>query len=230
LHDAGGDRSQTIAALPYPGILAARGDTVVPAGKLLGLNRDHTMPHLVEKADRLPTDRQCGLLVVVHWGEELLWAFMIVTSLLTLLRSIALAILSLSRKPMVSSADFAPSISVLIAAFNEEKVIAATLRSVLKTDYRGPIEVIVVDDGSADATAARAEAIRDPRIRVLRQSNRGKSAALTRGLESATNGIVIFLDADTQFLSYTLRPSCCRSPIRALSGIRTRASATFEPG
>ena len=206
LHDAGGDRSQTVAALPLIlEYLQARGDTVVPAGKLLGLNRDHTMPHLVEKARGAPDVIANAGLLVVHWGEEFLWAFMIVTSLLTLLRSIALAILSLSRKPMVSSANFAPSISVLIAAFNEEKVIAATLRSVLKTDYRGPIEVIVVDDGSADATAARAEAIADPRIRVLRQSNRGKSAALTRGLESATNEIVVFLDADTQFQSDTLR-------------------------
>ena len=206
LHDAGGDRAQTLAALPQIlQFFKDRGDTVVPAGRLLGLNRDQSMPSMVERATSIPMIISNAGLMAFHWCEEFLWAFMIVTSLLTILRSIALAILSLSRKPPPTSNTFVPSLSVLIAAYNEEKVIAATLRSVLKTDYPGAIEVVVVDDGSTDATAARAEEVGDPRVRVFRQTNSGKSGALTRALAEASNEVVVFLDADTQFQPDTLR-------------------------
>ena len=188
LHDAGGDRSQTVAALPrILDFLKARADSVVPAGKLLGLNRDHTMPPLVETTPSAPNVIANAGLLAVHWSEEFLWAFMIVTSLLTLLRSVALAVLSLTRKSLPSSGNFTPSLSVVIAAYNEERVIASTLRSVLKTDYSAPVEVIVVDDGSSDATAMRAKEVGDPRVRVLRHANSGKAGALTRGLAAAVN-------------------------------------------
>jgi peptidoglycan-N-acetylglucosamine deacetylase len=206
LHDGGGDRSQTVAALPQIlDFLKARGDSVVPVGKLLGLNRDLTMPPLTESSRSVPSVITNVGLLAVYWSEEFFWAFMIVTSLLTLLRSIALAVLALSRKSPFTSGNFTPSLSVLIAAYNEEKVISETLRSVLKTDYTGSLEVIVVDDGSNDATAARAEEVGDPRLRVLRQANSGKSGALTRGLAEAANEVIVFLDADTQFQPDTLR-------------------------
>ncbi|MGB8465637.1 MAG: glycosyltransferase [Terrimicrobiaceae bacterium] len=206
LHDAGGNRSQTVAALPVIlDFLKARGDTVVPAGKLLGLNRDYTMPPLAASAPSVPNVIANAGLLAVNWSEEFLWAFMIVTSLLTLLRSVALAFLSLSRKSPPSSGNFTPSLSVLVAAYNEEKVIASTLRSLLKTDYSGSLEIIVVDDGSSDETGARADEVGDPRIRVLRQANGGKSSALTRGLAVAGNEVIVFLDADTQFQPDTLR-------------------------
>jgi peptidoglycan-N-acetylglucosamine deacetylase len=63
----------------------------------------------------------------------------------------------------------------------------------------------VVDDGSNDATVARAEDVGDPRVRVLRQANSGKSGALTRAFASAVNDVIVFLDADTQFQPDTLR-------------------------
>ena len=206
LHDAGGDRSQTVAALPrILDFLKARADSVVPAGKLLGLNRNHTMPPLVETTPSAPNVIANAGLLTVHWSEEFLWAFMIVTSLLTLLRSVALAVLSLTRKSLPSSGNFTPSLSIVIAAYNEERVIASTLRSVLKTDYSAPVEVIVVDDGSSDATAMRAKEVGDPRVRVLRHANSGKAGALTRGLAAAVNQVIVFLDADTQFQPDTLR-------------------------
>ena len=206
LHDAGGDRSQTVAALPrILEFLKARGDLVVPAGKLLGLKREDTMPRLTAGSPTISGVITNAGLLSVHWGEELFWAFMIVASGLTLVRSVVIAILALRRKPRSSVGNFTPSVSVLIAAYNEEKVISETLRSVLNTDYAGSLEVIVVDDGSKDATAAKAEEVCDSRVRVLRQANSGKSGALTRGLATAANEIIVFLDADTQFQTDTLR-------------------------
>src|SRR5204863_308425 len=84
------------------------------------------------------------------------------------------------------SRDFAGPISVVVAAYNEEKVIAETLRSLLTTDYTGELEVIVIDDGSIDRTAAEVEKIAnsDPRVRLLRQPNHGKARAWTEAPET----------------------------------------------
>jgi cellulose synthase/poly-beta-1,6-N-acetylglucosamine synthase-like glycosyltransferase len=101
---------------------------------------------------------------------------------------------------------FTPPLSVIIAAYNEEKVIAKTVRSVLETDYAGEFEVLVVDDGSKDDTAGEVArvAAEDARVRLLRQANAGKSSALTRGLAQARHGVLVFLDADTIFERGTL--------------------------
>jgi cellulose synthase/poly-beta-1,6-N-acetylglucosamine synthase-like glycosyltransferase len=80
-------------------------------------------------------------------------------------------------------------------------VIAGTLAAVAQTSYRGPIEVVVVDDGSSDDTAAAVErfAASDARVRLVRQPNSGKSAALRQALAESQHEIVVFLDADTHF-------------------------------
>lgn len=209
LHDAGGDRSQTVAALPrILDYLQARGDHIVRLGKLIDLSRDQTMPFLVGNVLVGPSIITNAGLLFVHWAEEFLWAFMIVTSILTVLRSILLGVLAIRRKNKPSPHE-APSmpLSVIIAAYNEGKVIEATLASVLQTDYAGPLEVVVVDDGSKDDTASRAEAIarQEPRLRVIRQANTGKAGALARGVAAATYDILVFLDADTHFQPDTLR-------------------------
>ena len=100
----------------------------------------------------------------------------------------------------VVDAHWQPSVSVLIAAYNEEAVITRTINRLLASTY--PIaELLVVDDGSTDRTAAlvtEAAAV-DPRVRLIRQPNRGKWSALNNGLGSVTSEIVVTLDADTVF-------------------------------
>jgi cellulose synthase/poly-beta-1,6-N-acetylglucosamine synthase-like glycosyltransferase/peptidoglycan/xylan/chitin deacetylase (PgdA/CDA1 family) len=89
-------------------------------------------------------------------------------------------------------------VAVLIAAYNEQLVIGRTLEHVLASVH--PVtEVVVVDDGSTDGTAAvvRAVAARDPRVRLLQQGNAGKWAALNRGFEAIAAPVVVTLDADT---------------------------------
>src|SRR5207244_7142095 len=108
--------------------------------------------------------------------------------------------------------DFAEPVSVVMAAFNEGKVIAGTLHSLLSTDYKGELEVIVVDDGSRDETSAEVERIADvdPRARLLSQENRGKARALQRALAAVRHGIVVFVDADTHH--HTDTPSSLLDP------------------
>ena len=96
---------------------------------------------------------------------------------------------------------FHPAVAVLIPAYNEEKVINRTIRSVLHSTYPN-LRVVVIDDGSADRTAevARnsfAAEIAHGRVTVLRQENGGKAKALNYGLQFVTEEIFVGIDADT---------------------------------
>jgi cellulose synthase/poly-beta-1,6-N-acetylglucosamine synthase-like glycosyltransferase len=96
---------------------------------------------------------------------------------------------------------YAPAVSVIVPAFREEAVIVATVESLLAQQYDGPIEIVVVDDGSPDDTYQVAlRAFGDhPHVRVLTRPNGGKANALNTGIAGAGGEIVICLDADTQF-------------------------------
>jgi cellulose synthase/poly-beta-1,6-N-acetylglucosamine synthase-like glycosyltransferase len=99
---------------------------------------------------------------------------------------------------------YEPDISVVIPAYNEAAGIAATVRSMIASIYRGAIEVIVVDDGSADDTAGIVRGLGIPGVRVLSQPNSGKPAALSRGIAAARGDILVLVDGDTVFQPDTL--------------------------
>jgi peptidoglycan-N-acetylglucosamine deacetylase len=206
LHDAGGDRSQTVEALPkILDWLHTRGDNVVPLSTLLGTTRDDIMPRLQENGQSLARIVSAAGFRIYHTIEEFLWAFMIVATALVVVRTLIVIWLAY-RFRLSPKTEFTGPVSVVIAAYNEAKVIASTLRTLLRSEYEGEIEVIVVDDGSRDETAAEVEKITrlDSRVRLLRQENYGKARALQRGLAAVRHGIVVFIDADTQFQSDTL--------------------------
>ena len=91
-------------------------------------------------------------------------------------------------------------------AYNEEKVIAATIGSLLAQDYAGEFEIVVVDDGSPDRTYEAAAAFgAEPRVRIFRKPNGGKASALNYGIAQAGGEVIVCLDADTVFEPSTLR-------------------------
>ncbi|HYE37070.1 glycosyltransferase family 2 protein [Methylocaldum sp.] len=96
-----------------------------------------------------------------------------------------------------------PSFSVIIPAYNAEGFIVRAIESVLAQTWPAH-EIIVVDDGSSDATAAKIAAFGD-RIRYLRQDNAGVSAARNRGAQAATGDWLAFLDADDWYYPDRLR-------------------------
>ncbi len=87
-----------------------------------------------------------------------------------------------------------PTVSVVIPVWNAARHLRETLRSVLCQTCL-PDEIVVVDDGSTDDSAAVAESL-SPLVRVLRQENRGESAARNRGIEAARGDWIAFLDGD----------------------------------
>ena len=93
----------------------------------------------------------------------------------------------------------APALSVVIPAYNEERRLPGTLRSVV--EYLRPrgtaFEILVVDDGSTDGTAAKVEAFADPAVQLLRgQENRGKGHAVRTGMLKARGARRLMTDAD----------------------------------
>jgi glycosyltransferase involved in cell wall biosynthesis len=87
---------------------------------------------------------------------------------------------------------------VIVPVFNGERLIGDALRSI-RAQTRPVDEIVVVDDGSTDGTAAEVTGLGVPGLVLLRQENRGPSAARNRGIAAATGDLITFLDADDEW-------------------------------
>ncbi|WP_371501149.1 glycosyltransferase [Kitasatospora sp. NBC_00374] len=204
MHDAGGDRAQTVAAL----------EQLIPRLKAAGFSFT-----TVSAAVRLPdpvrpsaaADHWQGLalvtalrasdevLAVLSW---LLWA----AGAVSVLRAVAVLVAArrhvrMRRRPW--GAPVTEPVSVIVPAYNESAGIEAAVRSLLASDH--PVEIIVVDDGSTDGTADIVEALRLPGVRVIRQQNAGKPAALNTGIAAASHELLVMVDGDTVFETDAVR-------------------------
>ena len=210
LHDSGGDRSETVAALPVIiDMLRARGYRFVPVSQLAGLSPSQAMPAL-SHSDFLAARIDLGLFELLGFSIRALGVLFTIAITLGIARAIVLTglgLLSASRdlrrkRPPIDATTF---VSVLIPAFNEERVIERSIRQVLSS-ANVQVEVIVIDDGSKDRTSevVRAAFGNDQRVHLMTLENGGKARALNHGLSAAKSDIVVALDADTQFEPSTI--------------------------
>jgi len=204
LHDGGGNRAITVAALPVLiDALRAHGYRIVQVSALMDKTTAEVMPELTpwQRLRTWPDAVAFSTLAVIFRfivlvffiGDVLMSARLVVVGIL--------AVIDRLRRPHRESPDFHPGVAVLVPAFNEEKVIVRTIRSVLNSDYPN-LRVIVIDDGSKDRTAevareAYAGEIRAGRVTVLEKPNGGKAAALNYGLDHVDEEIYVGIDADT---------------------------------
>jgi peptidoglycan-N-acetylglucosamine deacetylase len=206
LHDGGGDRSVTVATLPLLiDTLRAKGYRIVPVSTLIGKTRAQVMPpiptqqrwqaHIDAIAFWLIAFFNHTVILIFFIGDVLMTGRLIIVGLFAVIDRLR------KRKPYPGADTYRPSVAVLIPAFNEDKVIARTIRSVVGSDYPH-LRVVVVDDGSIDDTleaakAAMPEALASGRLVVLTKPNGGKAEALNYGLEHVYEDIYIGIDADT---------------------------------
>ena len=120
-----------------------------------------------------------------------------------------------------------PLVSVVMPAHQAAATIGAAVSSVLWQTYR-PLELVVVDDGSTDETSAIAEAHQGP-VRVLRQEQRGVSAARNAGIDAARGEVITFCDADDLLFESHLE-ALAQTFRRAGGGIATANSYWLLPG
>ncbi|MFG2572994.1 bifunctional polysaccharide deacetylase/glycosyltransferase family 2 protein [Streptomyces sp. NPDC048481] len=240
-HDAGGERSQTIEALPaYIKKMKAAGYTFTTisgvlqqqdtaAGGAPGAAPGQTTKQTTKQTTEQTAGQAAGGLQAAHrkatgvtlyegkalvaavtvaeWTVPALSVGLMVVGVAVLGRFAMMLLLARrhfrqrNRRRFGWGAAVTRPVSVIVPAYNEKECIANTLRSLAGSTH--PIEVVVVDDGSTDGTseiareAARSLGMTD--VRVIRQDNAGKPAALNNGVRAARHDIVVMMDGDTVF-------------------------------
>ncbi|MCI3245449.1 bifunctional polysaccharide deacetylase/glycosyltransferase family 2 protein [Streptomyces spinosisporus] len=252
MHDAGGDREQTIEALPkYIKKMKAKGYTfttisgvmekqntgngravtgtatgVQPGAGALNSRGTQGGSATRQVTDRLQAAHHQATGATLYEGKALIVAVAVAEYALPVL-SVGLMIVGVAvmgrfgmmvvlarrhyrqrnRRRFGWGPPVTRPVSVIVPAYNEKECIANTLQSLSRSAH--PIEVIVVDDGSTDGTSEIAReaayALGMTNVRVIRQENAGKPAALNNGVRSASCDIVVMMDGDTVFEPDTVR-------------------------
>ncbi|MFF0943344.1 bifunctional polysaccharide deacetylase/glycosyltransferase family 2 protein [Kocuria sp. CPCC 205300] len=210
MHDGGGDRTATVAALKE----------LIRQAKAEGYSFSTLAPVVPEKyrsvadTDPVLADDVTALAVAgvtVAPDVVMTWLFWFGIGSLTLMSAlyVVLALIGHRRQKhrvwrKVAEQDL-PLVSVILPVFNEAPVVARTLAALRASDYPH-LEVIAVDDGSTDDTLAIMEDIAAtwPALKVITQPNAGKSVASNHAIMAATGEIVVTLDGDTLFEPRTI--------------------------
>ncbi|MFD8424252.1 glycosyltransferase [Streptomyces sp. NPDC059466] len=202
MHDSGGDRHQTVEALDrFLPELQRRGYAFQNLTEALDAPSAHTP---VTGLDLWKGRAWIYLVGASDGVTDVLVAGIAVIGVLVFTRFGMMLVLSAAHARRVRRDGFrwgpvpvTEPVSVLVPAYNEAKCIENTVRSLMASEH--PVEVVVVDDGSSDGTARIVEDLRLPNVRVVRQLNAGKPAALNRGVANARHDIVVMMDGDTVF-------------------------------
>jgi cellulose synthase/poly-beta-1,6-N-acetylglucosamine synthase-like glycosyltransferase/peptidoglycan/xylan/chitin deacetylase (PgdA/CDA1 family) len=207
-HDGGGNRSETVAALTrlIPQ-LRARGFRFVTVSQLAGLSQSTVEPIA-------PTwERRRGAIfaAAVRFGFVLVRVLLLLVGLVGFLFAARVAlVLALaghqyrSEKRRPPAPGYVPQVVVVVPAYNEGIGIERAVRSLADSDYPD-FEVVVVDDGSTDDTAAIVEGLGLEHVRLLRKPNGGKASALNAGIAASSAPVVVMVDGDTVFEPEALR-------------------------
>ncbi|MBF9135415.1 glycosyltransferase [Plantactinospora sp. S1510] len=203
MHDGGGDRSQTVAALDrLLSALTGRGYRFATVSEGLGMPRSELA---ASRSDRLRGHALRYAQTGAAWLASAMTWLLGAALLLGLLRlAVQVACAEIHRRrqrvgsPALPRRQILAPVTVIVPAYNEAANIGATVLSLLASEYPA-LHVIVVDDGSTDGTADIVARMRLPGVRVIRQANAGKPAALNTGIRHARTELLVLVDGDTVF-------------------------------
>lgn len=216
MHDGGGDREQSVAALDSAlSRFSEQGYRVTTVGDAVGIDsmRPASSVEQVRGSAFVWGIRLSDFVVTaISWGLVAAGAVTFVRAVLVMFFA-ARHSRAARRLPtpgrgrrrvdvMVGPAVIEP-VTVIVPAYNESAGIEAAVRSILASTH--PVEVIVVDDGSTDGTADIVEALGLPGVTVIRKENGGKPSALNDGIQAAGHDLVVMVDGDTVFEPNTVR-------------------------
>jgi len=220
LHDGGGNRENTVKALPsIITHLREEGYEFLTVSELIDHYHGAGKQNRKARADLFPFATKKELeaagfdrfvftsIFLLSYTVTFIFLLAIFLGVFRILLFTFLAVKQrrrLTRLPSVAS--YHPSVTVIIPAYNEGAVVCNTVQSVLESDYP-ELSILVVDDGSTDDTYAKLQEkySSHPQVRLIHKENGGKSTALNLGLESAQSEIIVCMDADTIFLPSTIR-------------------------
>ena len=223
-HDGGGDRSQTLAALPEViDQLRSQGYEFVSVADLIGKKRADLMVPLSFR-ERMAAHADGFIFSIFQWSRFAIATIFILGIVLVSGRAAIIGLLAVLEKLRPDHAKLPeppPGVTVLIPAHNEESVIVQTVQSVLLSDL-DDIHVIVVDDGSTDRTLELLQSNfgRNDAVQIVHQVNQGKAAALNNALSRSQTEIVVTIDADTE-----IEPDAIRKLLRHFSDPKVGAVA-----
>ncbi len=204
MHDGGGNRAPTVAALPVLiDALRARGFEIVPISQLMGKTTAEVMPKITGMQYWRARADSVAFSILSLFGHFVVSVFFVGDVLMSarLILVGVLAIIDRLRGHKPGNPAFTPPVAVLVPAYNEETVIVRTVRSVLNSTYPD-LHVVVIDDGSSDRTSEVARDAYGPeiaagKVAVLTKANGGKAAALNYAVERLTEEFYVGIDADT---------------------------------
>jgi len=194
----------TVATLPVL-IKALRdnGYQIVPVSELLGLQRDQVMVPLTKRQKRQALVDWVAFFFFSFFAHFVIYVFYVGDILMSarlIIIGLCATIDRFRTRKNFASPEYQPRVAVLVPAYNEEKVIARTIRSVMMSNYKN-LRIVVIDDGSKDKTFEVAsttypDQIVSGRLTVLTKPNGGKADALNFALEHIDEEIYVGIDAD----------------------------------
>jgi cellulose synthase/poly-beta-1,6-N-acetylglucosamine synthase-like glycosyltransferase/peptidoglycan/xylan/chitin deacetylase (PgdA/CDA1 family) len=211
MHDGGGARNQTVAALDAALTrLDADGYRVTSVGDAIGLAQTMRPASL---ATRIAASTTVSGIRLSDLVVNLITAGLVLSGIVMLARAVLVVSVAARHNRLARRGRHRPDapeappitdpVSVIVPAYNEAAGIEAAVRSIAASTH--PVEIIVVDDGSTDGTADIVEALGLPNVKVIRQENAGKPSALNTGMQAASHDLIVMVDGDTVFESDTVR-------------------------
>ncbi|MBC7382195.1 MAG: glycosyltransferase [Bacteroidia bacterium] len=203
LHDAGGNREQTIKALPaIIEYYKNNGYTFTTIAGLLGKPKDELMPPITSGNDKKLSILNIVLITLIYFGQKFLFALFFFALIVTAFRAIVIAMLATKKKMNLKKSvginGINKLVSIIIPAYNEEINIVKTVAQLLESTYKN-FEIIVVDDGSTDETFKKVSEnfYKHSIVKLFTKPNGGKASAINYGIKICNGELLFCIDADT---------------------------------